>query len=208
MKNMELNHMQCMEELQTLYEKKLAIENQNYIRLEKEKGRLRNEFESDIKHLQKQNEEAIEELLNEFKNNLKHVQAEYDDSKRTADGLKMMYEEKLTQQEDEHEDEISSMKNDFKMDRESLEDVIGTLKNDIETINRQIKRIEDEKGGFEKLKEKASKKKKGYKEQLEEKKAIVAKLEMEKKDVQEKLKKKESELYKYKFKIKDLQKTK
>ena len=27
MKKMELNHLQCMEELQTLYEKKLAIEN-------------------------------------------------------------------------------------------------------------------------------------------------------------------------------------
>mmetsp|Transcript_11207 Transcript_11207/g.11270 ORF Transcript_11207/g.11270 Transcript_11207/m.11270 type:complete len:160 (+) Transcript_11207:2684-3163(+) len=159
-----------MEELQTLYEKKLAIENQSYIKLEKEKGKLRNEFESDIKHLQKQNEEAIEELLNEFKNNLKNVQSEYDDSKRTADGLKMMYEEKLTQQEDEHEGYIGEMKTEFKLDRESLEDVIGTLKNDIETIKRQIKRIEDEKSNFEKLKEKASKKKKVYKEWLEEKK--------------------------------------
>ena len=47
--------------------------------------------------LQRQNEEAIEKLLNEFKNNLGKVQDEYEDSKRTADGLKTMYEEKLTQ---------------------------------------------------------------------------------------------------------------
>lgn len=47
-----------------------------------------------------------------------------------------------------------------------------------------------------------------YKERLEDKKAIVARLEQEKREVQEKLKKKETELYKYKFKIKDLQKTK
>ena len=85
-----------MEELQTLYEKKLALENQNYMKLEKEKGRLRNGYEGDIKHLQRQNEEAIEKLLMEFKTNLKNVQSEYEDSKRTADGLKMMYEEKLT----------------------------------------------------------------------------------------------------------------
>ena len=95
MKKMELNHLQCMEELQTLYEKKLAIENQNYTRLEKEKGERRQYYENEIKALQRQNEEAIEKLLNEFKNNLGKVQDEYEDSKRTADGLKAMYEEKL-----------------------------------------------------------------------------------------------------------------
>ena len=42
-----------MEELQTLYEKKLAIENQNYTRLEKEKGEKRQEYENQIKLLQR-----------------------------------------------------------------------------------------------------------------------------------------------------------
>ena len=40
MKKMELNHMQCMEELQSLYEKKLAYENQSFRRLEKEKNEM------------------------------------------------------------------------------------------------------------------------------------------------------------------------
>lgn len=173
MKKMELNHLQCMEELQTLYEKKLAIENQNYTRLEKEKGEKRQEYENQIKLLQRQNEEAIEKLLNEFKNNLGKVQDEYEDSKRTADGLKTMYEEKLTQQEDEHEAEISELKALYKSEQEKLEDVIGTLKNDIETIKRQIKRIQDEKDQFISLKEKASKKKKKLKELLEEKKVLI-----------------------------------
>ena len=53
MKKMELNHLQCMEELQTLYEKKLAIENQNYTRLEKEKGERRQYYENEIKALQR-----------------------------------------------------------------------------------------------------------------------------------------------------------
>lgn len=39
----------------------------------------------------------------------------------------------------------------YKSEQEKLEDVIGTLKNDIETIKRQIKRIEDEKEQFRKL---------------------------------------------------------
>ena len=53
MKKMELNHLQCMEELQTMYEKKLAIENQNYTRLEKEKGERRQYYENEIKALQR-----------------------------------------------------------------------------------------------------------------------------------------------------------
>lgn len=89
-----------------------------------------------------------------------------------------------------------------------MEDVIGTLKNDIETIKRQIKRIQEERDQFLRLKDRASKKKKKLKEHLEEKRVVIKQLEEEKKEVQEKLKKKETELYKYKFKIKDLQKTK
>ena len=40
MKKMELNHMQCMEELQSLYEKKLAYENMSFKKLEKEKNEM------------------------------------------------------------------------------------------------------------------------------------------------------------------------
>lgn len=53
MKKMELNHLQCMEELQTLYEKKLAYENQNYKRLVKEKDDMMTEYEAELKHLKR-----------------------------------------------------------------------------------------------------------------------------------------------------------
>ena len=48
----------------------------------------------------------------------------------------MIYEEKLTQQEDEHEGEISEVKTKNKTQSEQLEDMIGTIKNGIETIKR------------------------------------------------------------------------
>ena len=71
----------------------------------------------------------------------------------------MMYEEKLTQQEDEHEAEISERKQDYKVERERLDDIIGTLKNEIETTKRQIRRIEEEKVSYDLQKEKYDKKK-------------------------------------------------
>jgi hypothetical protein len=83
------------------------------------------------------------------------------------------------------------------------------LKNDIETIRRQIRRIGEERDLFIKMKEKAKTKRKALKQILEnEKKVLIKELEEAKKEVQDRLKVKEKELYKYKFKIKDLQKTK
>ena len=84
-----------MEELQTLYEKKLAFEKHNYQRLSKEKNDMQHEYESELKLLSKQNEDAIEKLLNEFRSNLGNIQEVYEDQKRYADGLKTQYEEKL-----------------------------------------------------------------------------------------------------------------
>jgi hypothetical protein len=46
--------------------------------------------------METRNENATEKLLNEFKINLADVQEQYDNSKRTSDGLKMIYEERLT----------------------------------------------------------------------------------------------------------------
>ena len=209
MKKMELNHLQCMEELQTLYEKKLAFENQNFKRLDKEKGDMMSEYEGELKLLKKQNEDAIDKLLLEFKNNLGKIQEEYEDQKRVSDGLKTQYEEKLVQTGDEHEAELGEMKNLNKSERDQLNEVILTLKNDIETIKRQIKRIEEEKHDFEVLKKKALDKEAALRLILEsEKMVIIRELEEAKKEVQDRLKIKEKELYKYKFKIKDLQKTK
>jgi UDP-N-acetylmuramyl pentapeptide synthase len=47
-----------------------------------------------------------------------------------------MYEEKLTQQEDEHESEIAELKANHPKEIEKLNDIIGTLKNDAEGMRR------------------------------------------------------------------------
>lgn len=209
MKKMELNHLQCMEELQTLYEKKLQYENLAYRRLEKEKGEMQSEYEAELKLLQKQNEEAIDKLLSEFRNNLGKIQEEYEDQKRTADGLKTQYEEKLVQTSDEHEAELEEMREMQSNERLQLQEVIATLKNDIETIRRQIRRIEEEREAFKGLTKKAIDKKNRLRDVLEKDKIVrIKELEEAKREVQESLKKKEDQLYKYKFRIKDLQKTK
>lgn len=73
MKKMEFNHISCMEELHSLFEKKLQIEQQQYNKLQHEKDELKANFELEIKELTKMNEGAIEKLLNDFKDELQKV---------------------------------------------------------------------------------------------------------------------------------------
>lgn len=110
MKKMELNHLQCMEELQSLYEKKLQMEQQQYNQLASEKESLKNNYELEIKELKKTNEQSVEKLLSEFRINLQDVEDQYQNSKRTADGYKLMFEERLTQDEDQNKEEIDENK--------------------------------------------------------------------------------------------------
>ena len=56
---MEMKHLQSVEELQTLYERKLYIENSNYLKLEQEKIEMKNFYEEKLDEMRRQNEEAI-----------------------------------------------------------------------------------------------------------------------------------------------------
>jgi hypothetical protein len=97
MKKMELNHMQCMEELQQLYEKKLQIEQIQYKRLKDKKEAIQRQYEQELQDLKMKNERAQEKLMVEYKVNFHDVQDQYENAKRQADGWKMIYEEKLNQ---------------------------------------------------------------------------------------------------------------
>ena len=105
----------------------------------------------------------------------------------------------------EEEEELRGFRELHQAEREQLQEVIATLKNDIETIKRQKRRIEEERDTFIEMREKAKAKKRKLKEVLNSDKLVrIRALEEAKREVQERLKKKETELYKYKFKIKDL----
>lgn len=66
-------------------------------------------YEQECEEIIKLKEKNTEQLLDDFKNELQKVQDKYDEEKRKADGLKMMYEEKLTQQDDEDNTEVNGM---------------------------------------------------------------------------------------------------
>jgi len=67
MKNMEITHNKCKEELQELYEKKLEFEKKEFRDLKKRQEEMKKVKEHDIQMLHREQEQNIEQLLDKFK---------------------------------------------------------------------------------------------------------------------------------------------
>ena len=70
---MESNHLSAVEEIQTIYEKKLYAQGSDYLSLEQSKLEMKKHYELKIIDLKAQNKESIQKLLQEFKVNLNKV---------------------------------------------------------------------------------------------------------------------------------------
>lgn len=110
MRKMETNHLAAVEDLESVYERKLYIECGNFLKLEQEKLEMKKHYESRIGELKKQNQRAIDRLLSEFKSNMIKVEGEYVDSKHTAKSLQEVYDKQLDKLDYNHEDEIVEIK--------------------------------------------------------------------------------------------------
>ena len=107
---MEKKHLEAVENLEDHYKRKISIEEGNFLKLEQEKLEMKKYYEGKIAELRQQNQSSMDKLLKEFKTNLENVKEEYEDSKKTAVTLQDIYEQKLENQEGEHETEVQDIK--------------------------------------------------------------------------------------------------
>ena len=73
MNKLEINHNQCKEELQDLYESKLVYEQDQFGKLKETQNDERRSKESEIKRLNDCHDADVEELLDDFKVRLQDV---------------------------------------------------------------------------------------------------------------------------------------
>lgn len=97
MQKSETLHKQAKQELDTLYSKRLEVEVDTYRRLQSEYKKMKDEYDRKIKNLKVSYKEGVDKLLQESKVQLQKDQEDYDQTKKTSDDLKMIYEEKLSQ---------------------------------------------------------------------------------------------------------------
>lgn len=73
MNKLEINHNQCKEELQDLYEKKWDYEMEQLRKLKEAQNEMKRFFENEIKRLNDRHDADVEELLDDFKVRLQYV---------------------------------------------------------------------------------------------------------------------------------------
>jgi hypothetical protein len=99
-----------VDSLETIYERKLGIEDERFRQLEHDKVEMKQYYEEQMKNLRTHNESTIESLEKAFRDALCKAQEEYETTKKTGEELKDVYEKRLLQQEDEHEIEVFGLK--------------------------------------------------------------------------------------------------
>ena len=203
-KRLEAKHLGEIKELQARYDKKIAMETENTLKLEQEKLEKKQEYEARIAKLKSMNEETADDLRQDFAKNLSVVKTECHQTKNTAETLRNIYEERLMQQEEEHEMEIQELKIAHVELIEKLRKEQADEQEKNQTKKTKRKEILAAKDELERKKTMHLKNRTDLEEKIEEKTRQIAVLEKDIEESMENLKKKNNKLYEYRFKIKDL----
>ena len=206
--NLGKAHHNAVDNVEELYEKKLALEDEKFRKLEKERAAIKAMYEEQIRTLQKQNEEAIENLAKEFRDTLKQTQDQYESTRKTAEELKLVYEERLAQQEDEHENEILELRDKFEAEVEAQSAENTKFRRENENLTSEQKMFAEEQETIHIKIEKKRQTLVKLDEAIAEYRELIQRLEQERDEKEKNLLEKESKIRDYKSQIKDLDKTK
>lgn len=90
-KRMELNHIEMIEELKAIFDKKSSIDNSNYLTLEQQKLEMEQEYKKQLKKQEEDNNKKNDDLQASYKENIDRIMEQLEEAKKTVDGLKTMY---------------------------------------------------------------------------------------------------------------------
>lgn len=208
LKNMEATNLKAVEELENLYEKKLAFENEKYLQLKQELAEEVMKYEEKIRGLDNKHQSTIDNLQGDFRERFTSAQRVYDNTKQTAEELKNECEERLAQTEEEHEMEIKQLNDDHHKEIEALRIQMAELRSKNEGLSKESRINGEEKEKMQKVDEERKSEIEKLEQKLAETNTRVELMQKELEEREETLKKKEKKIYEYKYKINDLQKSK
>jgi len=136
--NMERAHMKAAEELESLYEKKLAIEAQRYRGLLHEKEDMECSYEEQLEITKSKYNSVIMKLKNEYEAKTKEQQDAYYRLKDELANTKAQYEEFVRQQDEDHEDEVLKVQQVHKRQLEEEQEAVLNLKSQSAIMRRRF----------------------------------------------------------------------
>jgi len=208
LKMMETNHLKAVEELETLYDKKLAYENEKYLQIEQELIEEENKHTKKEKKVKSQHTETIGRLEHQYRDEFSKTQKIFETNKNTAEQIKTEYDEKLKEIEDEHEAEIRDLNNQHKKEIGKLDEEIMHLTEANTKYRREYKETKDEREGLKKSEEEKENDIKQLKLNLNEAFMTIDANRKKLEDLKNTVEEKKKKIGRYKYKVTDLQKSK
>ena len=144
LKNMENNHLKAVEELENLYEKKLAFENEKYIHLEQQMTEQRLRHQAEVDQLTGDNRKNLGLIKGKFQDKFGEVKGLYDVTKENAIEFEKALIEKLGQQEEEYEQEIEEIKQKHKKESDGLRMEISQMRLKQELLSKDYKNMKED----------------------------------------------------------------
>lgn len=202
------NHLKAVEDLESLYEKKLSYENEKYLRLESELLEERENNEAKLREIKETNKIIIDKLREEFKTSYEDAKKIYDQTRETSKNLDAEYKKRLAQQEEEHEMEIRELNSKHKEEITNCMKLNSKLNQEKEAITQELNKMQTLKERYTKTEEDKNKEILVLQSKNKDLETNIEKLKKELEDTNETLRKKEKNIYDAKSKINDLQKAK
>lgn len=132
----------------------------------------------------------------------------YETTRLTAEELKKIYEERLSQQEEEHESEVRSISDKNEKEIEKLRQKVQDLKHSKNKLKNELEAAEEEARRCAKLEEEKEALLQECRQKLKEALNQVDSVRNDHKSLEELIKKKEKKMQEYKYQVGDLQKSK
>ena len=208
MKSKEEEYKKSIEEMEHSYSKKLAFESKKYYKLESEKVNQKLSYENEIQKLKEMFKEEKQSMNDKFQMDLEALKKQSEATQKQFDHLKLIFDEKLNQEELDHDEEMKKYEEDtgceirkLKLDNLKLKEFNEMKDSELKKKDENEAKVADE---FKALKSKL----KENEIILNEKDSLNEKLISEKTELVNEIKTKEGKIHKQKVKIKDLQKLK
>ncbi|KAJ1618791.1 quinon protein alcohol dehydrogenase-like superfamily, partial [Pavlovales sp. CCMP2436] len=134
----EVAHMRAAEELEHLYERKLAAEAARYESLSQQKADMQSAFEERMLTTQGQHTQELENYQNELESVSREAERTHADLRGDKEGLKESYEEELAQEDRDYEDEVGRMKRGHETHLQAERDEALKLKGEAAILRKKF----------------------------------------------------------------------
>lgn len=205
---MEKAHLKAAEEIENLYDRKVAFEHEKLMQKEQETRENKIKFDERIKQLELRHDQNLIILKKEFNDNFSKAQKVYESTRSTAEILKKTYEERLIQVEEEHELEIRQLITKQMDEEENYQKKLVGLQSQEQVLKQKFQAAKDEQDKLEREKKEQMQviqelEKKN--QEVQQEKDILYKEKVQKEEI---IREKERNIHNLKLKISDLQRWK